>query len=245
MPSIAVALRRKYRGLQKKYFLSRSIKETSKEIVRNCARGNKTLRKDLERAIEFASAKFRGKYRQDGKTHLFLHSLFLLAVLKAFGEKQPETYLAAMLHDVLEDTAATKKELRSLKFRSTPGKNVASYVEALSQNKSISDKPQGKSVISPRVRNFIKRLKNSPSPIINVELADRVHDLLDLDYLKTLKPAEARSRLNNKIKRGKTIVAEITRGRKDFNKRLFKFSCLLSKSTFQNQLSRRRINLSP
>lgn len=221
-------LDRRYKKLQKIAKKS-GVEKAALEILRNLKIRDRNLQQDLERAIDFGIKKFRGICRQDRKTPLFLHSLFLLEILMAFNEISPETALTAVLHDALEDTSASEKEIHSLKFKSTKAP-IAKFVKNLTQSKKISDKLPRDNVISPRVREFIKRLVGAPKEVIGVELADRVHDLLDLDYMKTLLPQAAKVRLKNKIARDKIIVSAITKNRKDINMKLLGFFKFLANS---------------
>lgn len=210
-------LKKKYGALKKK-----SVVGALREVIGVVSGKNLLLRSDLEHAGRFALGKFRGRFRQDKKTPLFLHSIFLLEILRQFGEKDPATFMAALLHDTIEDTDTKRREIRDLKLGSTK-KKILPLVLKLTQDKEVSDELPKGGVISPRVRKFIKNLTGAPKEAINIELADRIHDMLDVGYLKTLDPAAAKTRLRNKIERNKTIIATITHSRRDVNQSLINF----------------------
>ncbi len=226
------------RQLQKKYelFKKKNIEDALRKIIEHVSGKNLGLRSDLECAGQFASKKFENKFRQDKKTPLFLHSIFLLEILHQFGENETATFIAALLHDTIEDTKTTEREISKLKFAST-NKRVLDLVKKLTQDKSVSDALPKGGVISFRVKKFIKQLTGAPKEVINIELADRIHDFLDVGYLKVLEPERARQRLANKIERNETIVATITRRRGDINKSLLSFFKFL-KSEVKKELKR-------
>jgi len=207
-----------YRKLQKYCAggknLDKAIKTTAAKVAHD-----RRLRSDFIRSGLFAKAKFEGKFRQDKTTPLFLHSLFLPSILAYFGEQGPQAILVSLLHDLIEDTDTRPSEIAKLSLKSA-GREILPMVKKLTQDKNISDKLPSRGFISPRVRKFIRTLKNSPPSVINVELADRIHDMLDIGYLKQLEPKTAKMRLRNKIARNKEIVSTITKGRDDINKKL-------------------------
>ncbi|MBU6500532.1 MAG: bifunctional (p)ppGpp synthetase/guanosine-3',5'-bis(diphosphate) 3'-pyrophosphohydrolase [Patescibacteria group bacterium] len=215
-------LKREYNSLRNKLRRGLNIHRVADKILNEIYRGNKDFLADLKKATAFAEKKFSGRLRQDGKTPLFLHSLFLVLILDFFTIDDPGTILAAILHDTIEDTDTTLREIKALKFRST-NKPVYKFVNFLTQDKNISDKTTKTSVISPRVKKFVKILTGAPAEVVNIEIADRTHDLLDLDYMRKLDPAQAQLRLRNKIVRNKNIVRTITHGRIDCNKKMLGF----------------------
>ncbi|MDP2598917.1 MAG: HD domain-containing protein [Candidatus Liptonbacteria bacterium] len=219
----AAQLKKKYGALKKK-----NVASALRKVIGRVSGKNRLLRSDLERAGRFALRKFKGKFRQDKKTPLLLHSIFLLEILRLFGEKDPATFIAALLHDTIEDTGTKRQEIRSMRFESTK-KKILPLVLKLTQDRKVSDELPKKGAISPRIRKFIKNLTGAPKEVINIELADRIHDFLDIGYLKTLEPEKARLRLANKIKRNKTIVATITRRRGDINRSLLRFFKLIER----------------
>ena len=212
----------KYGDLKKRLWSGEDLREVSNELIENISEPGMPLRADLISASTFAIKKFDGEMRQDQRTPLVLHSLFLPFILKTFGEKRPEAFLVATLHDTIEDTATTLGELKALRFSSTNA-DIPRLIEFITQDKTVSDAlPEG-SAISARVKKFMEGLVGAPASIIDVELADRTHDFLDLEYMKLLAPDIAQSRFVNKKERNRNIVSLITKDRNDLNENLLKF----------------------
>ncbi|GEM_PF-2415530 len=215
-------LQEKYEVLKKRLWSGEKPETIANELVESVSVAETPLRADLVPASAFAIKKFEGKTRQDGQTPLILHSMFLPFILKAFGEERPEAFLTAILHDTVEDTTTTLEELKTLRFASTDA-DIPRFVEFLTQDKTVSDALPDGNVISPRVKKFMEGLVGAPASVIDVELADRIHDFLDLEYMKSLDPDAAQSRFANKKERNKTIVSLITKDRNDLNKNLLEF----------------------
>jgi len=89
----------------------------------------------LDRAIIFATNAHSGAFRKGTNLPYIVHPLETLAVVSSMTD-DPEILAAAVLHDVLEDTAATKEQLRE-KF----GARVTNLVSAESEEKQ-NDKPR-------------------------------------------------------------------------------------------------------
>ncbi len=212
----------KYEECKRKILEGTSVAEIASEIVGNISEPGNNLRTDIVLASRFALEKFGDKKRRDGTTPLVLHSLFLPFILNFFGEKRPEALLTALLHDTIEDTATTFEELESLRCISTKA-NILQLVKFLTQDKNISDELPKENVISARVQSFMEGLVGAPAPVIDVEIADRIHDFLDLAYMRSLEPESAAVRFANKKERNKTIVSLITKGRDDLNNKLLEF----------------------
>ena len=64
----------------------------------------------IERAIEIAAAAHAGQRGKDGDPYIF-HPLRLMLAVKTDSER-----MAAVLHDVVEDTAVTLDDLRKTGF---------------------------------------------------------------------------------------------------------------------------------
>jgi GTP diphosphokinase / guanosine-3',5'-bis(diphosphate) 3'-diphosphatase len=83
----------------------------------------------LERAITFATKAHQGFPRKGTQTPYILHPMEAAAIVSSMTD-EVEVMAAAVLHDVLEDTAITAEQLRS-EF----GNRVADLVCAESENK--------------------------------------------------------------------------------------------------------------
>ncbi len=131
----------------------------------------------LQRAYRFSEASHQGQQRASGEPYLS-HPLEVAHLLVGF-KMDVTTVTAGLLHDVLEDTAATKGELER-EF----GKEIADLVDGVTK--------LGKLAFSSReerqAENFRKMLVAMARDlrVLMIKLADRLHNMRTLDYL----PAE-------------------------------------------------------
>lgn len=88
------------------------MKAVLRSELRGMARANPAYQVAID-AFNFAEKRIIG-FRKDGITPNFMHAMEVLAyVMTLPGLRYPaETYAAAILHDVLEDTATTRQELQ-------------------------------------------------------------------------------------------------------------------------------------
>jgi guanosine-3',5'-bis(diphosphate) 3'-pyrophosphohydrolase len=91
-----------------------------------------------------------------------------------------ETLMAALLHDVIEDTEFSKEEIAS-KF----GKVVAELVDGVTKLSHSSDKQVNKAA---SFRKILQATLQDPRVII-IKLADRYHNMTTLDALRPDKRA--------------------------------------------------------
>ncbi len=178
----------------------------------------------FKKVFSFLLICFSGKLRRDGKTPLVFHSIYLTRLLYLMGEKNLDTLLLASLHDVLEDTSIEIKDLKKQSFMNNY-EYLIPFLEILKENKQLSRTPDGKN-LPERYKEHIKRLIGAPSNVINVEIADRFSDLMDLEYILNLPAEEKNKRLISKLLKTKSFVENLIRGRNDINndlKNLFFF----------------------
>lgn len=152
------------------------------------------LRKELENylseeAIEqvhkaylFAAQAHQGQQRYSGDPYI-IHPLAVAHTL-AEMRMDPQTIMAAILHDVIEDTA-TDKTVLAMQF----GNEVAELVDGVSKLVQI----QFNSRAEAQAENFRKMLLAMAKDIrvIIIKLADRLHNMRTLDVL----PTEKRQRI--------------------------------------------------
>src|SRR5437667_9569060 len=138
----------------------------------------------LERAYRFSERSHRGQQRASGEPYLS-HPLEVAHLLVGF-RMDVTTVTAGLLHDVLEDTEATKDDLKR-EF----GPEIADLVDGVTKI--------GKLAFSSReerqAENFRKMLVAMARDlrVVMLKLADRLHNMRTLDYLpadKTKKIAQ-------------------------------------------------------
>jgi GTP diphosphokinase / guanosine-3',5'-bis(diphosphate) 3'-diphosphatase len=128
----------------------------------------------LERAYQFSERSHRGQQRASGEPYLS-HPLQVASLLVDF-KMDVTTVTAGLLHDVLEDTGATKEDLER-EF----GKEIAELVDGVTK--------LGKLAFSSReerqAENFRKMLVAMARDlrVLMIKLADRLHNMRTLDYL--------------------------------------------------------------
>src|SRR3989442_1431459 len=128
----------------------------------------------LARAYQFSAASHQGQQRASGEPYLS-HPLAVANLLVDF-KMDVTTVTAGLLHDVLEDTTATKADLeREL------GKEIAELVDGVTKI--------GKLAFSSReerqAENFRKMLVAMARDlrVLMIKLADRLHNMRTLHYL--------------------------------------------------------------
>ncbi|HSL00290.1 MAG TPA: bifunctional (p)ppGpp synthetase/guanosine-3',5'-bis(diphosphate) 3'-pyrophosphohydrolase, partial [Rubrobacteraceae bacterium] len=126
-------------------------------------------------AYNVARAAHRGQTRKSGEPFVYhpLATADILAELRL----DPTTIVAALLHDVLEDTGVTKEELQE-RF----GGEVAEIVDGVTKLKHL---PSGnlEEAQAESLRKMIVAMSRDVRVII-IKLADRLHNMRTLDYLK-------------------------------------------------------------
>ncbi len=136
----------------------------------------------LEEAYRFSDAAHAGQTRQSGDPYIS-HPLAVAEIL-ADWHLDGQTLVAALLHDVTEDTSVTKDEISD-----TFGRPVAELVDGVSK----LDKIEFQSAEQVQAENFRKMLLAMARDVrvILIKLADRLHNMRTLDAV----PAPKRRRV--------------------------------------------------
>ena len=124
----------------------------------------------LDQAIVFATKAHAGALRRDGHTPYILHCTEAAAIAATMTQDQ-EVLAAAVLHDVVEDTAVTAETLE-LEF----GARVAQLVGAMSENKRPDLPPEDTWLV--RKEETIAALEESSDlAVAQLYLADKLSNL--------------------------------------------------------------------
>lgn len=125
-------------------------------------------------AYRFSAAAHEGQKRISGDPYIS-HPVAVAGILAELHLDTP-TLIAALLHDVVEDTGITKQKI-SRQF----GKQVADLVDGLSK----LDKIEFQSATQAQAENFRKMLLAMAQDVrvILVKLADRLHNMMTLDIM--------------------------------------------------------------
>ena len=134
--------------------------------------------KKVIRAYHFAEQCHQGQYRQSGDPYI-THPVAVAHIL-ADMHMDHESLVAALLHDVIEDTSATKGQV-SRRF----GKTVAELVDGVSKLTEI----EFSSKAEQQAENFQKMTLAMAKDIrvVLVKLADRLHNMRTLGVLNPKK----------------------------------------------------------
>src|SRR5438477_1507380 len=136
----------------------------------------------IEQAYEVARAAHSGQYRQSGEPYI-THPLAVAKILAEWN-LDAQAMMAALLHDVVEDTPTTKTEIAK-RF----GKAVADLVDGVSK----IDRIEFATLQQAQAENFRKMLLAMARDVrvILIKLADRLHNMRTLDAV----PAEKQERI--------------------------------------------------
>lgn len=137
----------------------------------------------LKQAVDFCIQKHEGQFRKSGEPYA-VHPI-LVASLVAFLSPVESMIIAALLHDVLEDTKCNESELRT-----SFGEEVTKLVQGLTKIISIredhliqsnSNEKLAKSALT--FRNMLLVGVEDVSVLV-IKLCDRLHNMLTLKYLR-------------------------------------------------------------
>ncbi len=128
----------------------------------------------VERAFQFSDSAHRGQFRKSGEPYI-THPLAVASILSQW-RLDAHGLAAALLHDVMEDTAVTKSELEN-RF----GKSVADMVDGVSKLDQITFNSREEA----QAENFRKMLLAMAKDVrvILIKLADRLHNMRTLDAM--------------------------------------------------------------
>ena len=136
----------------------------------------------IEEAYQFSDTAHQGQFRKSG--HPYISHPIAVAEIVADWQLDAQAVMAALLHDVMEDTEVSKQEITE-RF----GKPVAELVDGLSK----LDRIEFQSQVDAQAENFRKMLLAMARDVrvILIKLADRLHNMRTLDAVD----AETRRRV--------------------------------------------------
>src|SRR6202162_6515082 len=130
----------------------------------------------VERAFAFSEHAHQGQFRKSGDPYIS-HPLAIASILSQW-RLDAQGLAAALLHDVMEDTAITKTEIET-----SFGKPVADMVDGVSK----LDQIEFQSREALQAESFRKMLLAMAQDVrvILIKLADRLHNMRTLDAMAT------------------------------------------------------------
>lgn len=133
----------------------------------------------VQKAFDFANEAHKGVRRRSGEPYI-LHPIAVAKIVVSNIGLGYKSIVAALLHDVVEDTAYTVDDLKSL-F----GEKVATLVDGLTKIKTVldnEDKAEQKSMQAENFKRILLTL-NDDVRVVLIKLADRLHNCRTIEYM--------------------------------------------------------------
>lgn len=136
----------------------------------------------LSKALEYSTIAHENQYRKSGQPYI-IHPILVASIVSSITDDESMA-IAALLHDVVEDTEVSINEIRAM-F----GDDVSHLVEGLTKIDTIRDSELISSTSNEKLvvsaLSFRKMLLASIEDVrvLVVKLCDRVHNMLTLDAL--------------------------------------------------------------
>lgn len=133
----------------------------------------------IQKAFEFANEAHKGVRRRSGEPYI-LHPIAVAKIVVSNIGLGYKSIIAALLHDVVEDTDYTVEDLSSL-F----GDKVATIVEGLTKIKTVLDNEDKAAQKSMQAENFKRILLtlNDDVRVVLIKLADRLHNCRTIEFM--------------------------------------------------------------
>jgi GTP pyrophosphokinase len=161
----------------------RDIQARYKELIEAC-RALKTLspeeEADILRAFQMAKKAHAGTRRKSGEPYIFHPLAVALIAVKEVG-LGPTAVIAALLHDVVEDTDITLDEIRMV-F----GDRVATIVDGVTKIEDVMLLQQSESKQAENYRKILLSMCND-AYVIFLKLCDRLHNMRTLGSMNDTK----------------------------------------------------------
>ena len=133
----------------------------------------------IQKAFEFANEAHKSVRRRSGEPYI-LHPIAVAKIVVSNIGLGYKSIVAALLHDVVEDTHYTVEDLKNL-F----GEKVATIVEGLTKIKTVldnEDKAQQKSMQAENFKRILLTL-NDDVRVVLIKLADRLHNCRTIEFM--------------------------------------------------------------
>ena len=157
--------------------ISREFAELRESAVRRCA--NQQEIDTVQKAFDFANEAHKGVRRRSGEPYI-IHPIEVAKIVVNEIGLGCKSIVAALLHDVVEDTDYTVEDIRTL-F----GDKIATLVDGLTKIKTVLDNEDKSKVKSIQAENFKRILLtlNDDVRVVLIKLADRLHNCRTIEYM--------------------------------------------------------------
>ena len=161
--------------------ISREFAELRESAVRRCA--NQQEIDTVQKAFDFANEAHKGVRRRSGEPYI-IHPIEVAKIVVNEIGLGCKSIVAALLHDVVEDTDYTVEDIRNL-F----GDKNATLVDGLTKIKTVLDNEDKSKVKSIQAENFKRILLtlNDDVRVVLIKLADRLHNCRTIEYMPEYK----------------------------------------------------------
>ena len=150
-------------------------KVTLEDVISIMKKHNrKSDSKKITRAYEFALKAHRDQKRDSGEMYIE-HPLHVAEIL-ANLEIDDDTICAALLHDVIEDTSATREDIFN-EF----GEEITNLIDGVTKLKSLNYTTKEEQQVENYRKMFLAMGKDIR--VILIKLADRLHNMRTLNYV--------------------------------------------------------------
>jgi len=147
-----------------------------KSLLRACAdKTDKADKKEIRKAFDLAVEAHKTQRRKSGEPYIY-HPIAVAHIAAKEIGLGTTSIICALLHDVVEDTDYTLKDIEKL-F----GEKVSKIIDGLTKIQDVFDKN-----VSMQAENFRKMLLTLSDDVrvILIKLADRLHNMRTLDAMK-------------------------------------------------------------
>lgn len=128
----------------------------------------------MKKAYDFALKKHEGQIRKSGEP--YVNHVINVAITLAKLQVSPNVIVSGLLHDVIEDSGVTAKELEAM-FN----EEVRTIVSAVSKLRNLPEIDDDEYQAANQRKIFIAMSKDIR--VILVKLADRLHNMMTLEYM--------------------------------------------------------------
>ena len=157
--------------------ISREFAELRESAVRRCA--NQQEIDTVQKAFDFANEAHKGVRRRSGEPYI-IHPIEVAKIVVNEIGLGCKSIVAALLHDVVEDTDYTVEDIRNL-F----GDKIATLVDGVNKIKTVlddEDMSKGKSIQAENFKRILLTL-NDDVRVVLIKLADRLHNCRTIEYM--------------------------------------------------------------